>query len=335
MNIDDAYQSIANAVTAGRNAHAYLVCGSQQDCSSFAGRLLLFLLCESASERPCGKCKACASVPGRSHPDITWLYPKGKGRVISVDDVRNTIKTLQQTSFGGSWKVCVVTDAESMNQSSANAFLKTLEEPGGKTVILLLSSKPEFLLPTIKSRCQMVSLLSGEQISPTEWNEKLYGLLADDAYRTRQSGKGAGSVLKALAISGSIAAIFADVKEWASDNAEKELKWIQDQMTRDAEESDDFDELLDAAATAKMKGIRSQLVKNLELWHRDILMLVLGAPAEVLYHVEHIEVLKERASLLSAKAALHNVEQIELLNRYFDRNLNNDEALRYVMPQLA
>ena len=335
MNVDDAYKSIANAVQEGRNAHAYLVAGNQQDCSAFTGRLLLFLMCESVKGRPCGKCQSCSNVPSRRHPDISWLYPKGKGRVISVKNIRETIRTIQQTSYGGSWKVCVVVDAETMSHEAANAFLKTLEEPGGKTIILLLSSKHEFMLPTIKSRCQMVSLLSGEQIAGTDWNEKLYGLLTDGAYQSRQSGKGAGSVVRALAFSGALGAIFADVKEWATDNAEQELKWMLDQMTRDAEESDDFEDLLDAAATAKMKGIRSQLVKNLELWHRDILMLVLGAPEEVIYHAEHIDVLKERAAFLSAKAALRNVEQIELLSRYFDRNLGNDEALRYVMPQLV
>ena len=107
------------------------------------------------------------------HPDFFTLRPAGKARAIKVGernkDAPNTmrflIRQLNQTSNQGGYKVAVVYEADRMNASAANAFLKTLEEPPAQTVILLLSTRPYELMETIRSRCFQFKIPSGSTTS--------------------------------------------------------------------------------------------------------------------------------------------------------------------------
>lgn len=144
-------------------------------------------LCESVTlPRPCGVCAACKLVQARSHPDLLVLLPEalreplgwatvgaeeGDAPVVSdaankrklskdirIDEVRLAVAFAQTTSARGRAKVVVLHPVERMNTTSANALLKTLEEPAGAARLVLSTSAPEALLPTIRSRCQAVPL---------------------------------------------------------------------------------------------------------------------------------------------------------------------------------
>ncbi len=92
------------------------------------------------------------------HPDLFALRPSKKSRVISVDDTREAIRNIQHSPQAGERKVAIVFEVDRLNASAANAFLKTLEEPPLNTTILLLTTRPHSLLPTIRSRCQLFRL---------------------------------------------------------------------------------------------------------------------------------------------------------------------------------
>lgn len=92
------------------------------------------------------------------HPDVFTLRPSKKSRIISVDDTREAIRKIQHSPQAGDRKVAMVFEVDRFNTSAANAFLKTLEEPPLNTTILLLTTRPHSLLPTIRSRCQLFRL---------------------------------------------------------------------------------------------------------------------------------------------------------------------------------
>ena len=94
------------------------------------------------------------------HPDLHTLRPVNKMRQISVANTRSLIKNLQLSTHQGSHKVALVYEPDRMNQESANAFLKTLEEPPSDTIIFLLTTRAYDLLPTIISRCFTIALPS-------------------------------------------------------------------------------------------------------------------------------------------------------------------------------
>lgn len=91
-----------------------------------------------------------------AHPDLRWIQPEGA--VIKVDAVREVVAFAQGTPQSGPRKAAVIADAHFLNRSSANALLKTLEEPPAGTHVLLYSAHPGRLLPTIRSRCQVVAI---------------------------------------------------------------------------------------------------------------------------------------------------------------------------------
>ena len=117
----------------------------------------------------------------RTHPDIHWLFPEKKSRIVSVEAVHEKfIDPMSQTSFSGGWRVGVLVGADRLNPAGANAFLKTLEEPPARTLFLLLTDAPEQLLPTIISRCQRIDLPdSREHQLADPWRTNVLGVLSN------------------------------------------------------------------------------------------------------------------------------------------------------------
>ena len=153
----------------GRLAHALLLAGPQGVGKELAaGALAARLLCHDppADEvEPCGACESCRLLASGNHPDFHLIHRglhrqhpdrtirESKGLSLVVDVVRHFLIEPAYTSPSlGRRRVFVVRDAERMNEAAQNAFLKTLEEPGADVVILLESSRPAALLPTIRSR---------------------------------------------------------------------------------------------------------------------------------------------------------------------------------------
>lgn len=155
---------------AGRaqHAHAYLLHGPAGIGKRLlAEQLMALLLCQRPVEaRACGECKACQLLAAQTHPDHYVLEPEEVDKAIRVDQVRDLVGFVTQTAQLGGSKVILLEPAEAMNLNAANALLKSLEEPSGDTVLLLISHQPSRLLPTIKSRCvQQACPLPGRQQS--------------------------------------------------------------------------------------------------------------------------------------------------------------------------
>jgi DNA polymerase-3 subunit delta' len=139
-------------------------------------------LCEAplAGGLPCGRCGSCHLVQGRSHPDLRVMVPellrvtlgweipgasadgetrKAKpSKQIRIEELRSVLDWIVKTSARGRAMVLVLHPAEAMNAVTANALLKTLEEPPRGARLLLSCSDPEHLLPTVRSRCQQIAL---------------------------------------------------------------------------------------------------------------------------------------------------------------------------------
>lgn len=114
--------------------------------------------------------KEFASFVGCKFPDLTIVEPEN-GKEISIAKIREIQNFLAYKSYYGNFKIVVVDDAHLMNQEAQSCFLKTLEEPKGQTILFLISSKPDMLLPTIFSRCQTIKFFKPKNLP--ENKEKL------------------------------------------------------------------------------------------------------------------------------------------------------------------
>ena len=162
---DSLWQQLAGRA---QHAHAYLLHGPAGiGKRALAERLMASLLCQRPSALDaCGECKSCLLLKAGSHPDNYILEPEEADKAIKVDQVRDLVSFVVQTAQLGGRKVVLIEPVESMNINAANALLKSLEEPSGDTVLLLVSHQPSRLLPTIKSRCvQQACPLPSEAMS--------------------------------------------------------------------------------------------------------------------------------------------------------------------------
>ncbi len=174
MEVDSAYSLIARAIDAGQTANGYLIVGDVRGNASELAERILKKLFPLAGEQ----------IENRTHPDVVWLEPEGKSRIIKVESMREKlVESMNSTSFSGGWKVGVVCGADRMREEAANAFLKTLEEPTPKTMFLLLTDAPNAILPTIVSRTQRIELeVSGDFLDPETMGEIVRMVREKDVY---------------------------------------------------------------------------------------------------------------------------------------------------------
>jgi DNA polymerase III subunit delta' len=209
----DAAGMLASAYRAGKLPHALLLAGSQGiGKATLAFHLAYHLLKHPAFEHaPAELCAPDQSSPlyrqiaMGAHPAVLYLTrppnekTKGYRTVLTVDEIRKVNRFLSMTSHDGSYRVVIVDPADDMNTSAANALLKNLEEPPSRTVFILIAHSPGGLLPTIRSRCQMLRL------APLSTEELVIALEAsgsplpsDEAGRAALAERAGGSVRMAI-----------------------------------------------------------------------------------------------------------------------------------------
>lgn len=156
---DRLRQSLVQTWNSERLGHAFLFTGpSGIGKRLFAKEFARGLLCENRQTNlvACGTCVGCVMMAAGSHPDFLYSHKQDDKNELPVNQIREIIEQFSSKSMRGGYKVLVLDDADTMNKSAANAFLKTLEEPTPKSILILLSrTDAEMLLPTIRSRCQV------------------------------------------------------------------------------------------------------------------------------------------------------------------------------------
>lgn len=105
----------------------------------------------------CDQCPSCKKIDKGNHPDVFIIGPEGDGDQIRVEAIRQLEESLSYKPFEGAYKIAIIDSADKMNQSTANAFLSTLESPPAHSILIMVSSRPEMLLSTIRSRCQRIN----------------------------------------------------------------------------------------------------------------------------------------------------------------------------------
>ena len=143
--------------------HAYILTGSREAAVERARELAAEALCQGEPPRPCRACRACRKVFRGVHPDVTVVERRtdesGKPRKeILVDQIRALSAEAVVRPNEGSARVYIFPEAEAMNTSAQNAFLKLLEEPPVQAYFLLCAEDPERLLETVRSRCAQLRL---------------------------------------------------------------------------------------------------------------------------------------------------------------------------------
>ncbi len=147
-----------------RLSHAYIIGGIDPDgAKALAEQIAAAYICTGQGETPCGACIGCRKVKGGIHPDVIWVSVMDGKREITVEQIRQLRAAAYIRPNEAHRKVFVIENAQAMNANAQNALLKVLEDGPSYLSFLLLTENPQQLLPTIRSRCETLSLLPREE----------------------------------------------------------------------------------------------------------------------------------------------------------------------------
>jgi len=153
------WEFLKTAFFEGNLSHAYLFFGpSQIGKKTLALEFAKLINCEEESpkKKPCQHCRSCGMFDRLIHPDFIFVGPPLGKREIQIAQIRDLSAKISLKPFIATYKVAIIDEAHLMNAEAQNCFLKTLEEPKGEVVIILISDHREALLETVLSRVQEV-----------------------------------------------------------------------------------------------------------------------------------------------------------------------------------
>jgi DNA polymerase-3 subunit delta' len=177
----EQWQQVSHMMQQQRLPHALIIGGVPGlGKLTFAKRLAAALLCQQqVNGNACGQCKSCQLLAASSHPDYKLMQPEEAGKAILVAQVRGIQHSMATTAQQGGARVVIINGAADLNLNAANALLKQLEEPGDNSYFLLLHQWPKAVLPTVRSRCQLLDITIPTHEDALHWLQQQ--LPADDA----------------------------------------------------------------------------------------------------------------------------------------------------------
>ena len=326
-----------------RLGHCYLFTGQQLDELEVLARTLAKTLnCRNpirAGGAPidsCDNCPSCANIDQATHPDVHWVRPESKTRIIMIEQVREVMREIQLKPAEAAYKVAVVVAADRLRAEAANAFLKTLEEPPANSLLILLTTDPQRLIETILSRCLRLNFGGGHLPSlgspALNWLTQFIELAASEQKSLLGRYRLMDVLLQQLSkLKDNLeAALRARSPLERYDDVEKELR-------------DRWEDELSAAIEAEYRRQRSDLLAVLHWWLRDVWLLAMRREAPGPNH-ESAPVVplsfpqfagtQRVAARVSSQAAVQNLAVMETLQRRLNTNVQEALALEVGLLKL-
>jgi DNA polymerase-3 subunit delta' len=250
----------------------------------------------------CDECPSCRKIDVLSHPDFLLVSPKG-GQII-IEKIRAIDEALSFKPFEGRKKVVIIDEADTMNPYAANAFLKTLEEPPGDSLIILISSNPGRLPDTIRSRCSMVNF------TPLS-DEACEKVIKKSPHALRLTPHDIDKIVR-LSMGRPGLAISGDLVE--------ERAW--------------FIKLLERMLNAEKDGWRSK--EEMEGWFdlmlillRDMAIIKITQDETRLINKDLKDYIERLSTVMGLKVIIENYQKLNALRGYFNFNLNRSLTWNY------
>ena len=324
-----AAQLLQRSLARGRLAHAYLFTGSDlAELEKMATALVKTINCvappqlspEGVATDSCDRCASCLRIDRYEHPDIHFVRPESKSRVITIEQVRDLMQTIYLKPSEGRMKAAVIVAADRLNPQAANAFLKTLEEPPSNSFLVLLSTDPQRVLETIVSRCLRLNFES----DPLARLNRIHGgWLREFAAMAASPQKGLFGRYRLLdLIISRLAGIKSDTEASLTERSPLQRYDDADPKLRQRWEDE-----LAAAIEAEYRRERSDLVLSLQWWLRDVWLRTLACGAEVLAFPDLEVQTGSVAGRLAPADSLQNLETIEHAQRLLGTNVQEALAL--------
>ena len=335
-----AVRFLTELIERDRIPHALLFLGtSGTGAVAAALDFVQALHCRADGVVACGRCAACHKVTNLNHPDSTMLFPFSRSvkeetrqatllqvwqspyhyplpddnAAIVIDRVRQMQRQFTHSAFAGGWRTTLILHADQMRVEAANAMLKTLEEPPAQSLIILIASHGDALLPTIVSRCQFVKFPA---LSPHDIGAELAAKGVDKTTADFIGRTCGGDFRRALDMTDGQTADRQD----RSFRFLEALLWEREERTFEALAKLDRQEALDILAGA-------------EIWLRDALLLQCGRGDHIANAAQEGNV-GRLAEVFDLDQLTATVKKIESLREMNHRNVNMNLGLISLWRQI-
>jgi DNA polymerase-3 subunit delta' len=346
-------QLLQRSLERGRLGHAYLFSGSDlQSLETVALTLAKTLNCENPERRNgsavdcCDRCATCLKIQHQNHPDVHLARPESKSRIVTVAQIRDLMHEIQLKPKESVYKVALIVAADRLRLEGANAFLKTLEEPPPGSVIILLTTDPQKVLPTLVSRCLRLSFGQAGPYQLDASQREWLGAFSDLAGSEQKSLINRYRLLDVLLRK--LTALRTTIEESLSARSPME-------QYPDAEKSliERWEDELAASVEAEYRRLRADMLGVLQWWLRDVWLRTLdqtgsakndpsesarssgtSSLVETLLTFPELAASRLVAARLSTHQALENLQVVEQLQRWLGSNVQETLALEVGLLKL-
>ena len=303
------------AAAADRPATAYLFAGPPGvGKRTVADAFTMELLCASpTAQGACGGCAQCVRVAAGTHPDVLVVARDADRRDIRTEQVRELTRWFALRPLMARRKVALVDGAEALNEHGQNALLKTLEEPPGASVFLLVAARASLLLPTVRSRCQHLRF---EPLADADLTRFLERAGVPSGQVALLVARSAGSPGRALALR----------DQTGAERRARLLERIGRLPELSAAE-------VSSLAQTVARGDVEPALEAVAAWYRDLLGLVAGAEAP-LRNPDVGDALRAAAARGTVRGVLHQLEVVCATIEAIERNANRALALETMLLAL-
>ena len=292
-----------------RLPHALLFTGIEGIGKNLTAKVLAKVLLCSGEEKPCNICPSCRAFDAKNHPDFYYLEPEGKANNIKIEQIRQMQSQIALSPYLADKRVVIINDAETMNEAAENSLLKTLEEPTGDVVFILVTANKDLLLPTILSRCM-----------------KLYfAPLSEDEIKIILKSKYAVNEDKATVIAKLSGGSMKRAISFLDDDNFNLCQNAMDFLSKDLNAKDiwQISDEFSAMDKAKIK----QWADFLQMIIRDLLLLQAGADDNLLYNRDKKDVLDK----LIVNFSLNRLFNCQNLIENLVKRLSSNADLKLMM----
>ncbi len=302
-------QMLKNYLNKDRIPYSMIFSGPESaSLSDFALSFAKSVNCTKDNDDFCDFCDHCIDINKTIFPDVFFLVPDGqfykKAQIIDL------IEENYKRPMISDRKIFIVSDANKMNESSSNSFLKVLEEPSDSTIFILLTRNKSQLLPTIRSRCQILNFYSPSR-------KEIYDHLTKMGYDTEKAD------------------LLASISRSSIDNVLKEDFYsLQDKRSRylailekllKKKQIDEVLLSLSDQSRSRSAFIDSfgEMINLISLMLRDIMLIKIELKNEFLINIDFSEKLVELQKYITLEKILYLIRRMEFIQRDIKRNLNS------------
>jgi DNA polymerase III subunit delta' len=319
----------------GRLGHAYLFTGHDlAELEAVARTLAKTLNCQAPPAKSptglpidcCDRCSSCARIEDATHSDVLWVRPESKSRVITIDQMRGVMSTINLKPLEGTFKVAGISAADRLNEQAANAFLKTLEEPPSRSIFILMTTEPQRILETILSRCLRLNFAGASgrgMAADLDWFRSFSDLVAE----------GKSDVLGRYRMLSLLMSKLSEQKE-SIEKALAARSPASKYEDADPKLREKWEDELTASIESEYRRQRSDLLAGLQWWLRDVWLQTIDLGEELLSFPELAPATRAVASRLSSEQAVENLQTLEKTQRLLWSNVQEALALEVGLLKL-